>query len=428
MKGFPNQVADLNKIGVAISTLVELVDGNRDARDDGVFGEALVRAGVAGTGHKPRPIEQYLKEQRRKEPGNQSFRTTARGLRELFRLMSLIEDAGQRVRVTELGRTAAQLTESAEPERIEFWRKVISNIIHTAPNGDTSHPYQMLLRLVGRKPGITRAKCALALEARNDSAEELERIVALADLEEEVICQRIGVTKSNWDNAKKVLPKFAEQLNDVVRRGHSFWLARSPGGAESKAPTGQTRTAERRKATRAPRGSREVTPATIATANTDELFDEMAIPPDLDPAAAQAAVRQRRARFRRHQQLVTALAERLSQAGADLHADPFDALAEFEDAGVLVEVKTLDGSAPDERSRVMEALSQLLYYEAFVTTAAVGAIAIHKIACFEAPITKAHQEWLNKAGIGSIWRLADGRFAGDALAARVLSSYIEELH
>lgn len=433
MKGFPNQVAELDKIGVAIRTLVQLVDANRDGRDDGVFGEALVRAGVAGTGHKPKPIEQYLREQRLKSASYQSFRTTARGLRELFRLMRLIDDSGQRIHVTELGRRAAQTADlPSHDERIEFWRKVISNITHTDAHGNTSHPYQALLRLVGRRPGISRAKCALALEAKNDSSDELDRIAGLSDLDEEVIRQRIGATKPNWDNAKKVLPKFAEQLKDVTRKGQSFWLAASPGAASAKgdaerkvdSPVGVKQSTRR---SRAPRGATKVTPATIATARADENSDEVQVLPDLDPAAALEAVRLRRARFVRHQEIVRALAERLSQAGAELYRHDFDALAEFDDEGILVEVKTLDGSEADERSQVMLSYSQLMYYEAFLTPAAVGDIPIHKIACFEAPISIAHQDWLNRAGIGSIWILTDGSFAGDALAARVLERRIEEL-
>ena len=46
MKGFPNQVADLRKLAVGMRCLVQLTDEGADARDDGVFGPALVRDGV----------------------------------------------------------------------------------------------------------------------------------------------------------------------------------------------------------------------------------------------------------------------------------------------------------------------------------------------------------------------------------------------
>jgi len=433
MKGFPNQVADLGKIAMAIRALVELVDRDENARDDGVYGPALVRAGVAGTGHRPMPIEQYIREQLRKEPSNQSFRTTARGLRELFRLFGFIDDSGGRVQILDTGRQAAAYAGQAmDAEQINFWRRVIRNMTHADANGQRSHPYQVLLRLVARKPGITRAKCALALEARDDSPAELERIVRLADLEEDVICRQIGVSNANWDNAKKVFPKFAEQLSDVIRRGQSFVLTEAPGHTD--APARELRAAEprapryaARPGPRAPRASREVTPDTIGRAGTAETFDEVEIPLNLDPAAAREAVRLRLDRLRRHNLIVRALAGRMRQAGARLYEDPFDVLALIERVGILVEVKTLDGSAADERDRVQEALAQLLYYEAFVTAPVAGEAEIHKVACFERPITQAHQDWFDAAGISTLWLVQDGRYGGNASAARVLGRFLEEI-
>lgn len=427
MKGFPNQVADLEKIATAMGALVRLVDNGANARDDGVFGPALVRAGVAGTGHTPGPVEEYIREQLKKAPSNQSFRTTARGLRELFRLLGFIDDSRGRVEVSNLGRQAAAFAGSPlDAQQIDFWRRVIRDMIHLGLDAEASHPYQMLLRLVARKPGITRAKCALALEARNDSPAELERIVALADLPEDEIRRQIGVTKPNWDNAKKVLPKFAEQLGDVVRAGQSYVVAVAPGRADAGGAEGQVERGPRA-ARRAPRVSREVTPDTIGRAGTAERFDEVKIPPELDPEAARDAVRQRLDRLRRHNLLVRALAARLRQAAARLYEDPFDVLALIDEIAILGEVKTLDGTEADERDRVQEALAQLLYYEAFVTAPVAGAAAVHKIACFEHQVSEAHQQWLNDAGIGTIWQVEDGRFAGNALARCVLGGYLEEL-
>jgi hypothetical protein len=117
----------------------------------------------------------------------------------------------------------------------------------------------------------------------------------------------------------------------------------------------------------------------------------------------------------------------LARRGATLYEDPFDALAVFTNASVLAEIKTLDGSLADERERVQEALAQLLYYEAFVTAPIVGKLEPGKIACFEHQITVEHQQWLNRAGIGTIWALGQDRFGGDTLAQRILRAYLEEL-
>ncbi len=430
MKGFPNQVAELPKIATGIRCLVEIEEAGDNGKDDSVFGEALVRAGVAGTGHTPRPVEEYLAEQRTKPISGQSFRTTARGLRELYRLMGLIDDSGRSLYVTELGeRAAAFAGKPWDDAQINFWRRVIGNIEHTDGNG-TSHPYQVLLRLVAEKPGISRAKCALALEAHNDSQEELDRIAVLADRSENDIVRRIHATTANWDNAKKVLPRFAEQLGDVIRhRNGTYVLADAPGRAEDTGAAAAT--APRRAGTRtasaprAPRSSREVTPETIGMAGIAERSDEVDLPPPGDPAAVAAAIKLRGDRLRRHNLLVRVFAALFSNAGATIYEDPFDILALFEETGILVEVKTLDGTPSDQRERVRDAFGQLLYYEGFLTAAVAGEAPIRKIACFEQSINDAHRAWLNGHRVGVVWK-EDGELVGDELAREFLGSHLTE--
>jgi hypothetical protein len=429
MKGFPNQVASLSKLAVGMRDVVRLADEGTNPKDDGILGEAFVRSGVAGRGHgRNQPsVEDYLQQQRGKKPSNQSFRTTARGLRELFALLGLIIDRDGRVTPTEVGRQAAAFADQPmTDDQREFWRRVISNTTHDGGDGQASHPYQVLLRLVGQKPGISRARCALALEARNDSQGELERIVGLSHLPEDQIRRQIGVTKANWDNAKKVLPSFAEQLGDVIKTGDSYTLADAPGrndagSATGGAPVGPT--PGRPPGIRTPRTSRRVTPQTIAQAGVDG-FDDVEIPQNVDPQTLANAIQARLDRLQRHNQIVRDLAARL--IGAEIHENPFDILAIILAAAILVEVKTLDGSHADERDRVKGALAQLLYYEAFVTQPVAGEATIYKLACFEAPISEAHQRFLNDQNIGVIWKV-EGGFTGDALATGILRRYFQQL-
>ena len=282
---------------------------------------------------------------------------------------------------------------------------------------------------MARKPGITRAICALALAANDDSPEELDRIVALADLPENMIIDQIHVTKANWDNAKKMLPKFAEQLRDVVRSGHSFVIADSPGrandGGIAATPADSGVGLRHHTGARAPRSSREVTPETIGLAGIADRPEETEIPPDLDPVAAAAAIRLRADRLRRHNVLVRMFAAKLYEVGARLREGAFDILALMPPDGILVEVKTLDGTIEDERDRVRDALSQLLYYESFVIEPVAGAAPIRKIACFERSITDPHRAWLNQQGIAAVW-MKDGAFIGDALAEDFLGAHLEE--
>ena len=116
--------------------LVQLTDEGADARDDGVFGPALVRAAVAGTGHRPVPVDDYIRQQLIKSPSNQSFRTTARGLRELYRLLGFIDDSGAQVDVTVSGRQIAAFAGLAlDAKQIEFWRRIILDMIHDGGDG-----------------------------------------------------------------------------------------------------------------------------------------------------------------------------------------------------------------------------------------------------------------------------------------------------
>src|SRR5437764_10140535 len=129
MKGFPNQIADLSKIASGMRCLAELVDDGEVASDDGVFGEALVKRGILRTGHNPIPIERYLREQRAKKKSDQSFRATARGLLELFRLLGLVGMMGDNLVVTPDGRQAASYAgQTLGTEQIAFWRRVIRNL------------------------------------------------------------------------------------------------------------------------------------------------------------------------------------------------------------------------------------------------------------------------------------------------------------
>jgi len=424
MKGFPNQIPDLGKLAQTLRCIVELLSDGENPKDDGVLGKALLRARVLTTGHTPIPIARYLREQAKKPLSGQSFRTSARGLRQLFRLLGLIDDGGPTLLVTPDGHQAASFAgQPLGAPQIAFWRHVMNNFAH-----EGSHPYQVLLRLVAKRPGIIRAKCALALEAKDDSPKELERIVRLSALSEDEIRKRIGETKPNWDNAKKVIPRFAEQLGDVVKIGQSYSLADAPGDAGAGGVGARPKPKEPTDAgaPHRPRTSRKVTPDTIGAAGLAER-DEPPLPPNLDPAAAAAAQRARLDRLRRHNLLVRALASRLEAAGMTLFEDPFDVLGVLGRVGVLGEVKTLDGTVEDERERVRDALAQLLYYEAFVTAPVARGAAIHKVACFETKISTDHQAWLNRSGIATVWMTKSGRFEGDALASGVLGGYLEEL-
>jgi hypothetical protein len=427
MKGFPNQVAELPKLATAMRCFVQL-EGER-AKDEWALGECLVRCGAAGTGHRRgQPVDEYLRSQRQKRPQSQSPRATARGLRELFKILGFIQVLDDAIRVTDLGRQAAAFAGTPlDDAQIEFWRRAIRNMAHYGGDDQESHPYQVLLKLIASKPDIVKPKCALALEAKDDSPAELARIVALADLPEGKILKNINTTESNWKNGVKVLPRFAEQLKDVVktggRGGYRYRIADAPG-KEDAGPAAAVAPAAKgaHQAPRVPRTSRAVTPETIGQAGIGETYDEADAKAPADPAAT---ARMRRERLRRHNLMLRKLSALLAAAGVKLFADPFDLLAIIEQLGIMVEAKSLDGTPEDEVDRVREALAQLLYYSAFLVSPAVSQESIKMIACFEQKISDDHIRWLNNHGIAVIWQDGDG-FAGDALARGFLGRFLEE--
>ena len=409
MKGFPNQVSDLETLASALKVMIDLQAEGKNPTNDGVFGEAMIMLGVLGTGHKPVPVDEYLAKQKMKRTSYQSFRTRARGLRELFRVLKFIDDSGDELVVTRAGeQIAAFAGKKLTPDVLRLWRIVIVSLSHDGGDGQSSHPYQVMLRLVAERPGITRAKCALALEAKNDSDDEMDRILALADLEEDKIRDEISVTESNWDNAKKILPRFAEQLGDVQKIGEQFYLSDAPG-----VPKESPAEAEGDKAVKGPRRPKSasvVTSDSIArggTAEDSDEGDELA-ESEVDPEALKAKKAKIRDRLKRHNLIVKSLAKKLEVEGAELFESPFDCLACFAAEGLLIEVKSLDGTEQDEVLRVRDALAQLLYYESFVTRPLVKKRAVRKIACFEHKVSEDHIAWLQSSNIYVTWVTGDG--------------------
>lgn len=409
MKGFPNQISDLCILTSALKILFDLVEQGKNSKDDGVFGEALIRRKILRTGRNELSIEEYLAEQKKKNPSNQSFRTSARGLRELFRVLSLIDDSDDNLVFTPKGYEILSVLEGALDENaLNLWRNAILDLHHYGEDDLFSNPYQVLLRLVAKRPGISRAKCALALEARDNSGEELDRIVSLSDLEEDEIYEKLGITKSTWDNAKKIFPSFAEQLGDVRKEKGCFFLSETPGQEVKVELT--KKTISTKITSKKPRSPKRVSANTIASTENLESWDEFKKEPPFEELHKAALGKEKKIkdRWTRHNLIVQALALLMEKAGYDIYEFPFDCLACLRKMGFLFEVKSLDGTNPDEKVRVREALGQLLYYEAFAMAPVDDMEEVIKIACFEGRISDQHISWLENNGVLVIWKTEEG--------------------
>ena len=418
MKGFPNQIADIKKITMALDILSGLLNSN-SSTDDQTLGESLLFNKVIKAGKSGETIDTYLDRMSNLSPSNQGYRTTARGLKEFLTRVGLIQRVNEDIILTHLGR---ELLESWSTENNNRLRQVWKSSMRQATAEDDfgiSHPYRIMLRLLDERPGTQRALCALALEAENDSEEEFQRILYLHDLEDEdAIRARLSVTKSNWDNAKKILPSIAEQLGDVVRDGQELHLASEGTSVATKAVNSSPVVPARRTSTsriaswRKPDKTDEIT----------ELQGSLSI----DPASWTEAIARRSDRTDRHNRIVRRFAETLIGLEA-LWEDPFDCLAVAENKLILVEVKTLDGSIPDEVRQVRYAAGQLRYYEYFAIPASLlsnSNCGIVKVAVFERRPADYHVCWLESLAIVTVW--TDGStFRARKDHAGKLSRYID---
>lgn len=420
LKGFPNQLNNLAKLSRALAVMARLEDAGANVRDDAVLGEALVRDGVLGPRDHSESVDSYIARYRAQPPSTRPYQTSARGLREMFRYAGcLVEDSDtNETWLTPLGRQLATHTnDPPSPPEKAAWRVAVASIRIGDPTRGYSHPYRVLLRLLGRRSGLPATLSPLMFEANDDSDAELDRITALADVrDEEVIRTTIGgETASNWDNAKKVLPGIGEQLGDISRNDGQLTLLVHPRGPATTdpllpppVPQGGIQpppTQPAMPAIPAPRPGRRgrvVTAGQIARAGTGTPAASDENPPaPPDPAAAAAANAARAVRLTRHNKIVRMLAKALEAAGATLMEDPFDCLATKDGAAVLFEVKTLDGTASDEIDRVRDALGQLLYYSTFNLPAVCPRPTL--VALLEFRPTDAHIDWLGSAGILVAW-------------------------
>lgn len=414
MKGFPNQIVDLNKLLNGLKCLQELIGADSSAKDDEIYGEALLRAKVIDN-RKHETVDIFLAKQREKRPQDRSYRTSARSLRELFRLLALIDDGGDLIKITSLG---LKLLASQGKETEQIWRESFWHLALQDKEGNISHPYQILLRLITKRHEMTRVKSPLALVAKTDSEAEIEALAKLVDQDEEVLRIHFGESKSNWDNAKKILPSVGIQLGDIVENDDRTYKIspQSPMQAVvvtvTPPPACQAHKVQ----------SRKVTSETAAAYESDPNW-EANFRDSYDPDRVQEGIALRKARTADHNDMVKLLAKVFEGQGAELHEFPFDLLARWEDAAFLCEMKTIVGTAEDERSQVRDALAQLLYYRTFDVEDCGKPTPLHLFAVFNQPISSEHQSWLKGYGIHALWtehgQVQGGSSALDLLATRM---------
>ncbi|WP_052238283.1 HNH endonuclease [Vibrio sinaloensis] len=237
MLGFPNQISNLQKVALSVEVFYQADLKGVDLKNDHDIGEMLLVHQVISPRNKAISLDEYLAEQRKKKRSNRSYETSARGIRELLIHLNILESDGNHCTFGKIKPDELYNHKKDKIEQIHFerWRDLFLNITLGEKN---IHPYDILLRLVGKFPGINRKLSTLCFSVENNSEEEVDRIVhaaqniqKLADSKkekrnlEDIIAHQLGETSNNINNAAKILPAFAIQIGDLRSdKDHNLYL------------------------------------------------------------------------------------------------------------------------------------------------------------------------------------------------------------
>ena len=178
MKNFPHQMNDLFRLTRGLQVFADLEQREEDLNDDEVVGISLARAGVYTFRTKDRTLDEALEIELQKPRSSRGTHTAARDLRRMFLLAGFLEqDKSGRLMISESGHQLLGLNAAdRKADLLPLWGGALRNMPLRDASGDVSHPYRILLRLVDARPGIAKRYLALALEARDDSGDEFDRL------------------------------------------------------------------------------------------------------------------------------------------------------------------------------------------------------------------------------------------------------------
>ncbi|MCF6367082.1 MAG: hypothetical protein L3J35_12905 [Bacteroidales bacterium] len=353
MKNFPHQFNDLTKIFNALLTIKQLIDEETALKDEN-FGELLTRNLIYTYRDKTLSVDEFLALEEGKPKANRGYLTVARDIRRLFELLGFLtvfEDKSGT-----LSSQAIQLLASPNEEiKKELWKNSFLQLGLEGTDGEISHPYRILLKLVQDKPGIETKKLMLALEAENDSIEEYERIIDLSESSIEEILESTGTSESMARNAVKILPGIAEQLGDIARRGNNAF------------PIGRVVITEDEISTEIPPEATnaegvpysQYRPVTSGTIAVDPIFNTISSV-SIDYTES---IRIRQKRLAQHQEIVRQLGLFCEEKAFELYEGKFDCLSTMEETALVFEIKTILSSMSDQEKQTIKGVGQLKYYK-----------------------------------------------------------------
>ena len=404
MKAFPHQFNDLDKLTASLELFGIMKSNGRDVESDKEFGSELAMSGIYSFRNLTTSVEDRLQLEMQKPPANQGFRTAARDLRRFFRLTGLVDHT---LTPTNRGNEILAAKETEDLRNV-LWRQAMIDLRLEA-DGKVSHPYRILLKLIGNHPGIQTKKLLLAFVARDDSPKEFERISSMVPLSFNEILEKTGVTKSSAANAVKILPSIAEQVGDI-RRGNKCSLK------ATKLPS-EDGTIDLSDSDAIPTYGEFLTEVTPEDISKVPQFQERYTDGTFDLSASNEI---RKNRTVQHHKAVKSIARLIADNGFRLFENPYDCLGYKEKVGsLLVEVKTLDSTPADEYRQSVKALGQLKFYKHFhVCEEMKGPTSVDVVAYSHTPSVST-MRFMEANEITSVWSNDGYWFTADGAGATV---------
>ena len=390
MKNFPHQFNDLTKLYNALEVVRQLVLDQSPLTDDN-FGRLLTIRGIYTYRNKALSVEQFLRSEQEKPAANRGYLTVARDIRRFFELLGFITLLPDRTVILSLA--AKQLLGTGSVEiRKEHWKNSLLQLGLEGADGEVSHPYRILLKIVNTFPGIETIKLMLALEAENDSEEEFERISNLAQRRFEQIVSDTGTTESMAANAVKILPGIAEQLGDIERKNNRAYSIGQLVITEDEITT-EVHLEKRPRAEFRETNAREI-------ARDPNLNIILSVTVDYSEA-----IRIRQRRLAEHQEIVRLLAEINENCDFNLFEGKFDCLAIKNGTALLYEVKTILPSASDEEKQTVKGVGQLKYYKYSIVQRQMGYVNVKEVIVFSSKPEIGIIEFCSAENISVVWRV-----------------------
>lgn len=399
MKNFPHQFNDLEKLFNSLAIVKEMQE-QRVVLTDENFGVRLTRAEIYTYQNKNLSIDEYLIIEANKPVSNRGYLTVARDIRRLFQLLEFIYLSSEK-EITILTSATQLLSTESEELRSILWKSAFFNLGLEGHDGEISHPYRILVKLVQDFPGIETKKLLLALEAENDTFEEYQRISSLVELDFDSIVSEIDTTDSMARNAVKILPAISVQVGDIIRTNNMAYSITTDIITEDEITSISNEAVSSERA-----DYREAT------------IDNIAVEPNLTNISHSnidltSAIRIRQQRLVEHQEIVRKLAIINDRNGYRLYEGKFDCLSINEEKALLFEVKTLSNSTVDEEKQSVKGVGQIKYYNFSIVREKMGLQNIHNYLVFSRKPSNLIIRFCNSESITVLWCIEDNFYYVD---------------